>query len=160
MERGDRVTRVVLRTLNVQACNGCFGCWTTRPGECLIADDARALARQVIAADTLAIATPARFGTWGSLAKAVLDRMIGLLLPHFRRVGGEVHHAPRYAGYPRLLALGTLSQPDPECEALFTRLVTRNALNFYSPSHAVAIVTSQDDPLALARRLVHAEAAA
>jgi hypothetical protein len=157
-ESGARVTRVALCALDVQPCNGCFGCWTTRPGECLVDDDARRLTAQAIASDLLAVATPARFGTWGSVAKSALDRMIGLLLPHFVRIRGEVHHAPRYARYPRLIALGTLPAANPTCEALFARLLARNALNFHCPAHAAAIVTDGDDAWAVARRLVHARA--
>jgi multimeric flavodoxin WrbA len=153
-DRGHEVERVVLRDLNVKPCSGCFGCWVSRPGECVFADDARSVAEKAIASDALALVSPVTFGSYGSLAKGVLDRMICLILPHFTMIGGEVHHKPRYRRYPVLLALGTLAEPDPEQEALFARLVERNAVNLYNPEHVVAVVAGDSDAHAVAGALL------
>ena len=111
--RGHDVERLVVRDLAVKPCTGCFGCWVSRPGECVIDDDARSIAEKAIASDVFAIVSPVTFGSYGSLAKGVLDRMICLVLPHFTMIDGEVHHKPRYSRYPALLALGTLPGPTP-----------------------------------------------
>jgi hypothetical protein len=153
-ERAVRVTRVTLRDLDLRPCNGCFGCWTTRPGECLIDDDARRISAQVIASDVLVVAGPVRFGAWGSLAKSAIDRLIGLILPHFVSIRGEIHHGARYARYPRWISLGTMPRANAEAEAIFARLTSRNAVNFHCPSHAAAIAVGDADVLALARQLV------
>ena len=155
-DRGAAVARIRLADLDLAPCNGCFGCWTTRPGECLIDDDARGLAAKVIAADAVAIAGPVAFGAWGSLAKSALDRLICLILPHFTTVGGEVHHERRYARYPRWIALGTLPAPNPGAEAIFRRVIDRNAVNLHNPAHATGVLVGEADAGPLAAALVAA----
>ena len=152
--RGAAVTRVRLADLDLAPCNGCFGCWTTRPGECLIGDDARGLAAKVVAADAVAVAGPVEFGAWGSLAKSALDRLICLILPHFTTVNGEVHHERRYARYPRWIALGTLPAPNPRVEAIFRRVIDRNTINLHNPAHATGILVGEADAGPLAEELV------
>ena len=152
--RGAAVTRVRLADLDLAPCNGCFGCWTTRPGECLIGDDARGLAAKVVAADAVAVAGPVEFGAWGSLAKSALDRLICLILPHFTTVNGEVHHERRYARYPRWIALGTLPAANPRAEAIFRRVIDRNAVNLHNPAHATGILVGEADAGPLAEELV------
>ncbi len=154
--RGAAVVRVGLAGLNLAPCNGCFGCWTTRPGECLVDDDARGLAARVVAADAVAMAGPVEFGAWGSLAKSALDRLICLILPHFTTVDGEVHHERRYARYPRWVALGTLPAPNPRAEAIFRRVIDRNAINLNAPAHATGVLVADADAGRLARDLVAA----
>lgn len=153
-DRGATLTRLRLADLDLHPCNGCFGCWTTRPGECLIDDDARTLAARVVAADVVAMTGPVAFGAWGSLAKSALDRLIGIVLPHFTRIDGEVHHRPRYAKYPRWIALGTVPAPNPQAEAIFRRLVERNAVNLHCPAHAAGVLAGEADAKGLARELV------
>lgn len=152
--RGAEVTSVRLADLDLAPCNGCFGCWTTRPGECLIDDDARGLAARVVAADAVAMAGPVEFGAWGSLAKNALDRLICLVLPHFTTVDGEVHHERRYARYPRWIALGTLPSPNPGAESIFRRVIDRNAVNLHSPAHATGVLVGEAEAGPLAERLV------
>lgn len=162
--RGVEPTRLLLRDLSIRPCTGCFGCWIQRPGECVIDDDARQIAAQAIASDVLAIVSPTRFGTWGSLAKSALDRMICLILPHFTTINGELHHQRRYARYPRYIALGTTPHSEPEAAALFEKLAERNAINLHNPSHAAHVIAGDSgaDELALvvARLLEEAEVSA
>lgn len=153
-EAGYAVDRAVVRGMNVRSCMGCFGCWTRRPGECVIDDDARRVAASMVASDVYAVVTPVRFGTYGSLAKRVMDRMICVLLPFFTVVDGEVHHVPRYPRLPAFVAFGTLRASDPGGEATFRRLVARNAINMYSPSHAVVMTTEGGDCAAAAREAI------
>ena len=152
--RGYDVERLALRELDIRACTGCFGCWTRTPGECVIADDARRIAEQVVNSDVTAIVSPVTFGGYGSLAKSVVDRLICLVLPTFTMVDGEVHHKPRYERYPVWLALGTLAEPSAEETALFARVVERNAVNLYNPSHAVQIVVGDESAETAVERLV------
>ncbi len=154
--RGAVVCRVRVADLDIAPCNGCFGCWTTRPGECLVDDDARGLAAKVIAADAVAVAGPVAFGAWGSIAKSAIDRLVCLILPHFTVVGGEVHHQPRYERYPRWIALGTMPSPNAEAEAIFRRVIARNAINMHNPAHAAAVLAGEADAGPVAERLVAA----
>ena len=143
---GAGVERIVVRDLDMRPCTGCFGCWTRTPGECVIDDDARSVAERVIAADVYAVVTPVSFGSFGSLAKSVLDRLICLVLPHFTMVDGEVHHRPRYRAIPRGARARNDAAPDAEQAALFARLVERNAVNLHNPTHAAETVAGDESP--------------
>lgn len=146
--RGCTVERRRVAELDVRACTGCFGCWVRTPGECVIADDARSLAAAVIAADVFAVVTPVRFGSYGSVAKSALDRMIPLITPLFTMIDGETHHVARYPRFPHYVALGTSGLSDEsalaEEAAAFGRLAGRNAINFHCTSTAVLAGPSDD----------------
>ncbi len=152
--RGIAADRMVARDLRVAPCTGCFGCWTRTPGQCVIDDDARAVAAKVVGSDLYVVVTPVSFGSVGSLAKSVSDRLICLVLPHFKMIDGEVHHQPRYDRYPRYVALGTLPAPDPAQEALFRTLAERNAINLHNPASAAGVVAGEQDAAAIIERLL------
>ncbi len=138
--RGWTCETFTLREMGVKSCVGCFGCWVQTPGECIINDVGRDIARAMIQSDVVIFLTPVTFGGYSSELKKVLDRSICLNLPFFKRVDGEIHHKPRYDRYPSLLAIGTLPEPDDESTRIFNALVGRNAVNMHAPAHASAIV--------------------
>lgn len=138
-----------LRDLDIAPCRGRFGCWIRTPGECVIADAGRDVATAVIQSDLAVFLTPVTFGGYSSELKKAVDRLISLISPLFRRVGGEVHHRPRYRRYPRLLGLGLLGHPDPEAVRIFTNHIVRNAINMWSPAHAAGVVYADQDKSAL-----------
>lgn len=138
--RGWRVDRVRLRDRSIVYCRGCFECWTKTPGICSTKDDAGEVTRAIVRSDLLVLLTPITFGGYSSELKKALDRSIGAVLPFFRRIEGEVHHAARYAKYPPVLAVGVAVDDDPEERAVFTALLARNALNLHAPAHLAGIV--------------------
>jgi hypothetical protein len=107
-----------------------------------------------VAADVCAVVTPVSFGSYGSLAKNLLDRQICLNLPHFTMIDGEIHHRPRYDRYPVWLAIGTLPAPDAEQTELFARLVERNSVNMHNPAHAAQVVVGNQSPNAAVESLL------
>lgn len=129
-----------LRELEIRHCLGCIGCWIKTPGQCILDDAGRDVARATIQSDLVVYLTPITFGGYSSQLKKALDRSICLVSPFFTKIQGEVHHRPRYERYPRLLGLGVLAGPDVESQRLFSQLVARNALNLHAPSHASGIV--------------------
>jgi hypothetical protein len=72
--------------------------------------------------------------------------MIPNVLPFFAKIHGEVHHKARYERYPALAAVGVLAEPDEEAERIFSTLVSRNAINFYAPTHTAVVLTRDQDP--------------
>jgi len=130
--RGWNAAAFDLDKMNIKPCRGCFACWVKHPGVCAIQDDEADILKATVAADIRLMLTPVTFGGYGSALKKALDRSIPILLPFFIRVGGEVHHPQRYDGTRKILAVGTLPQPDPEAERIFHHLVCRNALNMAS----------------------------
>lgn len=137
---GWEVETFALREMDIAWCAGCFGCWVRTPGRCVIADDAEKVSRSFVQSHLAVYLTRVTFGGYSSTLKKAVDRLIGLGSPLFQKVEGEVHHRKRYERYPSLVAVGALERPDTESEAIFARLLGRNALNAFSPGHAAGFV--------------------
>ena len=143
-KRGWSSERLVLRDMAIAPCKGCFSCWVTTPGECGIEDAGRDVARKMIQSDFMVFLTPVTLGGYSSTLKKAIDRLIPNVLPFYRVVGGEVHHAPRYEKYPRLGAIGVIPQSNSEVSKLFNKLVKRNSVNFYGGEPVTAVVATED----------------
>jgi multimeric flavodoxin WrbA len=139
-QRGWSVEPFILRDLDIAYCRGCFGCWDCTPGECLVDDAARDVARSVIQSDLVVFLTPVTFGGYSSQLKKAIDRILCLVHPFFAKRDGETHHVGRYGHYPRLLGVGVATRPDAESERLFTTLVARNAINLLAPASTAGVV--------------------
>jgi multimeric flavodoxin WrbA len=143
--RGAHIDVRRMQEIPVAWCQGCFECWTHTPGICKIDDTGRSIAEAFAKSDVLVCLTPVTFGGYSSELKKALDRSLGVLLPFFTRIDGEVHHAPRY---PRHLAIGvvaTMAHPEAETETTLRTLVMRNAINFAAAVHAVAVLNGPSD---------------
>ena len=146
-EERTEIRGYVMRDVPLAHCQGCFECWTTTPGLCKTEGDAgREIAAALIKSDLLVILTPVTFGGYSSEIKKVMDRIICLVLPFFRRVDGEVHHSRRYPRYPAVAAIGVLGAPDEEQARIFRSLVERNARNMDSPATAVSLLPAGAPP--------------
>jgi multimeric flavodoxin WrbA len=143
--RGVQVDLRRMQEISVAWCQGCFECWTHTPGICKIDDAGRSIAEAVAKSDVLVYLTPVTFGGYSSELKKALDRSLGVLLPFFKRIDGEVHHAPRYAHHLAIGVVATLKHPDAEAETTLRTLVTRNAINFAAAVHAVAVLNGPTD---------------
>ena len=144
---GAQVEVFSLREMKLAHCIGCFGCWLETPGICRYGEaDGRAILQAVIESDTIILFTPVVFGGYSSQLKQIVDRFASLLLPYLRSYHGEVHHVPRYAHFPRWVAIGVQHQLNAEEAALFKLVVGRNAINFHASSYAAEVVRSTDDP--------------
>jgi len=130
-------------------CTGCYECWLKTPGKCGLQDAANPVMADAIAADTVIWTTRVRFGSWDPIAKAALDRSIGLVSPFFTTVDGETHRQKRYAHYPRWKVVAVTDDQTTEADReRFRTLVARNALNLHSEEAVVAFVdegASADD---------------
>jgi len=141
---GHEVDVIALSNENIACCLGCFGCWLKTPGECVINDAGRDLPRKVIQSDIVFLLTPVAFGMYSSRFKRVLDRFpCPILLPFFKNINGEIHHAKRYDKYPALIAFGALPNPDEESGNTFKTLVLRNGINLHTTAIS-SIVYSTD----------------
>jgi multimeric flavodoxin WrbA len=147
---------MVLRDEKIASCLGCFGCWLNTPGECVIKDAGSDLPRKVIQSDCVFLLTSVTFGMYSSELKKALDRFpCPVLLPFFKRINGEIHHAPRYDKYPSLVAIGVLPNPDEESEQTFATLVGRNGINLHTNAIS-SIVYSNDKPDVIKEKIVAA----
>jgi multimeric flavodoxin WrbA len=133
-----------LREIKIADCLGCFGCWVKTPGQCVIDDAERGIAKKLAYADLKVYVTPIVFGGYSYELKKALDRQIGNALPFFKKSNGEIHHPSRYGRYGSLVAVGVLPKPDVESEAIFKTLVSRNAINMHPKAHSAGIVYLTD----------------
>ncbi len=138
--RGWEVEGALLRELQIADCSGCYTCWIATPGICRVDDAGRDLARKAALCELLVFLTPVTFGGYSSELKKAVDRLLPNILPFFEKVGGEIHHARRYTENPRLLVVGMTTTRDDERDAIFRKLVERNATNLRSPAHAVGVL--------------------
>ncbi len=140
VDAGCVTETIALRDKTIAPCRGCFGCWVKTPGECVIDDEGRDVARSVARCDLLVYFTPVTFGGVSSELKKALDRLIPNISPFFTRVRGETHHRRRYPRSASLIGVGVLPAHDQAAETLFKTLVEDNATNFRSPRTAAAVV--------------------
>lgn len=162
-ERGLQAIRSALKDIGCEArvfdleqrtidfCRGCFGCWIRTPGECVIDDEGRDVARAFVQSDLAVLYTPVTFGGYSSMLKRAVDRLIPNILPHFRLVRGEVHHGRRYRSYPRMAVVGVLAEHDTETEDIFATLSGRNALNMFAPAYGSTVLLGEQDDAAMLR---------
>lgn len=152
-QSGAEARVVKLREEGLAPCRGCFGCWIQTPGICRAGDQSAPLLEAMLACDTVVLLTPVAFGGYGSTTKLFVDHWIQATLPFFRRVRGETHHPPRYAAFPRIVAIGVVEELDPDEERLFKAVVVRNAVNFSAKSCSAGLVLSADPTPAIRRIL-------
>ncbi len=81
---------------NIQPCKGCFSCWKTTPGKCVIADDMSEILDRILRADLTIWAFPLYyFGLPGPL-KTLIDRQLPLNLPFMTKGAKGGSHPSRY----------------------------------------------------------------
>ena len=139
---GNEVTHLPLRELELKGCTGCWGCWVKTPGECVRGDDSSTVCRAVMDSDVTVLASPMRMGFTSALLKRAADQWIGLVHPYIVVEGGEMHHRPRYARYPKFgLLLGSTADTDAEDIDITTHMWSRAARNMKSSLVFTAVDT-------------------
>ena len=114
---------------NIHPCCGCFKCWTKTPGKCIINDSYTEMPKYILESDTFIIVTKIYYGCYSPYIKNVIDRSIGILLPFFQTINGELHHTPRYNKSPKFIVIGYGDNVTPNEELTFRSLVKANSLN-------------------------------
>ena len=130
-------------------CMGCFGCWVRSPGQCVLRDRATPLPMLIADARELTLVSRCVYGGLSPEVKGALDRSIGYVLPFFRLVDGEMHHAMRFGNAPRL-HLHLYGAIAPEEQAIAEALAFAIARNFGCKDSQVSFY---ETPEALARRV-------
>jgi NAD(P)H-dependent FMN reductase len=137
-DRASSIREVVVRDLRLGDCSGCFDCFVRTPGTCRMRDDAQAVLQQILASDAVILAGRISLGGYSATLKRMVDHMLPLLLPFFRKARGDTHHPPRYAKMPRVVGVGLYSESAlaDRSNSVFRMLVGRNAINLSAPSYA------------------------
>ena len=112
----------------IHPCVGCFGCWTKTPGKCVIRDDAVEIYPLIAQSDRVLYVSRVRYGGYDAPMKTMLERSIPVQQAFLRLLDGETHHVQR-AVRPKTATILAYCVSDAEEQALFERLVERNARN-------------------------------
>lgn len=93
------VGQVDVRGLDIQPCRGCFSCWKTTPGSCVIEDDMAAVIQRLLWADVILLSFPLYYFAVPGPLKNLIDRQLPMVLPFMedRTDGaGSGGHPARY----------------------------------------------------------------
>lgn len=85
---------VHLSDLNINACTGCFNCWTTTPGECVILDDMAELLKKYEESEIIIWVTPLYHCGISSVMKRFIERTTPTLLPFIDSAGKGTYGRP------------------------------------------------------------------
>ena len=115
---------------DIHYCVGCFGCWTKKPGECVIGDDLASINRAMMTSDVVVYLVPVIFGQFSANIKYALDRWLPNMLPFFEsRKDGSTMHPRRYTSYPRQIMIGYGDSLSAEDAQLFTDITKKHRNN-------------------------------
>lgn len=78
-EAGADVEIIYTHDLDMKPCRGCFTCWTTTPGKCVIDDEVKDILPKIANADIIIYATPVYVDGMTSTLKMLLDRSLPLI---------------------------------------------------------------------------------
>lgn len=101
------IENVHLEKDELDYCMGCFGCWTKKPGQCVINDKMDDINHSFINSDAVFYLSPIVYGQFSANMKNTLDRCLPNILPFFTtRKDGSTMHPPRYDKYPTQIMIG------------------------------------------------------
>lgn len=105
-------------------CMGCYGCWTKKPGECVINDSMSQINSTFNNSDVVIYLSPIIFGQYSPNIKTVIDRWLPNVLPLFvKKQDGTTGHPDRYSSKPKMVIIGYSNEISAEEAALFKRVV-------------------------------------
>ena len=120
MEMAGAETEIIhIRKLNLEACIGCYTCWTRTPGECVHRDKDHMTAalESYKKADLIIFGTPLYHFTMSGMMKNFIDRTLPLhepwLIPH-KFVPGMTGHPERYKHHRKALLVSPCGFPEFE----------------------------------------------
>jgi len=79
---GTEVKRIDIYSKDIKPCRGCFACWASEDGTCVIKDDMAGILSSVKEADVIIESFPLYFYGMPSQLKAVTDRCLALAEPY------------------------------------------------------------------------------
>lgn len=125
-----------LSALAIEPCIGCFGCWIKTPGRCVLGDDAVQVYPVIGKSDHVVYVTKVKYGCYDTVMKTMLERSIPIQQAFIRLAEGETHHVQRDVAPKQAVVIAYGTSSDEE-QALFRRLVARNARNMNFEGHQV-----------------------
>jgi len=82
--------------LDIKSCLGCYSCWSTTPGKCVINDDMAEVLPKIIKADVIVWSFPLYGCFFPGYMKVFTDRQLPLMLPEMVESSESGDHPLRY----------------------------------------------------------------
>lgn len=79
---GTEVKTIDLYSKDIRPCQGCFSCWKSKEGRCVIKDDMEEIIAAIKEADIIIESYPLYFYGMPSQMKAMTDRCLQLVMPY------------------------------------------------------------------------------
>lgn len=94
----------------IEPCLGCFSCWSTTPGRCVIKDDVRDVTIKAYSADLVIYSFPLFYYSLPAKLKAFVERQLPTSAPYMTGqsdyfVNGG--HPPRFSPLPKIMLIST-----------------------------------------------------
>ncbi len=148
-EKSTECERIILSEKQIGYCKACFGCWFVTPGKCVVKDAVDEITAKIVQSDLVVFFSPVVLGGYSPRLKVMLDRLAGLVLPTFVKMGDAgYHHKKRYAENANLLGIGIMDEYNEEEEENFKSLVYRNSYNYHAALYDAIVIspkTSEND---------------
>lgn len=137
--KGFEIEQKSIQKGELHFCMGCYGCWTKKPGECVIGDNMAQINRTFNSSDVVIYLSPIVFGQYSPNIKNAVDRWLPNVLPLFvKKPDGTTGHPQRYPSMPLKIVIGYGSAVSQEDAQLFISIAKHR-------SGVEAFVYSGDD---------------
>lgn len=91
------VTTCDIYAATIEHCRGCFACWKSKKGTCIIQDDMKKLLDEYTKADYIVWSLPLYYYGMPSKIKSFMDRLLPTSLPQIiQKEDGSITHLSRY----------------------------------------------------------------
>lgn len=144
---GKRAAQIDLFNLadeRIQMCRSCDRCSCRTPGRCAIQDKMQTILPLWVKANMVVLITTIFYGTYDSLLKKVIERLMPLNTIFFTVYKGELHHRNRYQKTPILAGLGVTPQRHPDESDAFKLLIKRNAINLFIEDYRAEVFRTDE----------------
>jgi len=118
---------IMLRSLQLHDCIGCYTCWVKTPGICCFDDGIDEILKEYLAADIVIYASPVIMSYVSALLKRVTDRMLPVMHPFLKLKEDRMSHFLRYSHYPKPFLLLDSCENSDEAGSSFIKAVYRNS---------------------------------
>lgn len=128
---GADVETIFLAEKNINHCQGCFRCWASPTGGCVLKDDMEDLIGLYSTADIVVFATPLHNDNVSSRLKIFIDRLLPIGDPHFTvDAEGETVHPSRGGENPKFVMIANCGFPEQSHFQVLRLLTQRMARNY------------------------------
>lgn len=133
-EAGAETANVFLSEKEIKHCRGCFSCWFSTPGQCVIKDDMAKILSHIQGGNILVLATPLYFDNISGILKNFMDRLIVLGDPRLELdSNGEVRHVnPTDTLTPKLVLMSNCGFTEQTQFQVISHWIKRSAHHMHT----------------------------